>query len=324
VFQLNQNLDAPIRAQVLSDPAFVRDHFWSDGMVRVSGREYNGLLETPCYQRGELSCLSCHVMHKTDDDPRPLVEWANDQLNHTMEGNGACLQCHQQYESDEALAAHTHHSATSTGSSCYNCHMPHTTYGLLKAIRSHQIDIPNAETQQLVGRPNACNLCHLDKTLDWTADHLYDWYDIQKPLLAKDDREIASSILWILRGDAGQRALAAWSMGWQPAQQASGTDWMAPHLSNLLVDPYDAVRIVAGRTLRTLPSFADFTYDDAGSAKQRNDAAKRVVKQWGSSRPAGDSFRGRPLLFDANGERNVKEIVRLLRKRDHRIVHLKE
>jgi hypothetical protein len=324
VFQHNKNHDALRTKHLLANPSYFAEHFWSDGMVRVSGREYNGLLETPCYQRGELSCLSCHVMHKSKDDPRPLGEWANDQLKYKMDGNLACTQCHEQYESEDALVAHTHHSATSTGSNCYNCHMPHTTYGLLKAIRSHQIDVPNAETQQLIGRPNACNLCHLDKTLDWTAEHLYEWYDIQKPLLAKDDREIASSVLWILRGDAGQRALAGWSMGWQPAQQASGTDWMAPHISNLLDDPYDAVRNIAGRTLRTLPGFADFTYDDAYSPKQSREAAKRAVKHWMRSSPAGDSYRGRPLLLNANGEPNVKEIVRLLKKRDQRIVHLKE
>ena len=39
------------------------DRFWPDGMVRVTGREYNGLLDTACYQRGKMSCLSCHSMH---------------------------------------------------------------------------------------------------------------------------------------------------------------------------------------------------------------------------------------------------------------------
>ena len=50
--------------------------------------------------------------------------------------------------------------------------MPHITYGLLKAIRSHQIDSLNVQTSLATGRPNACNLCHLDQTLAWTAEHL--------------------------------------------------------------------------------------------------------------------------------------------------------
>ena len=32
------------------DPGFVEDSFWSDGMVRVSGREYNGLIDSPCFK----------------------------------------------------------------------------------------------------------------------------------------------------------------------------------------------------------------------------------------------------------------------------------
>ena len=56
------------------------ERFWSDGMVRVSGREFNGLLDTACYQRGEMSCLSCHSMHQKPDDPRPLADWTDDQL----------------------------------------------------------------------------------------------------------------------------------------------------------------------------------------------------------------------------------------------------
>jgi len=106
------------------------DRFWPDGMVRVTGREYNGLLDTACFQRGKMSCLSCHSMHGYLD--------SNDQLAPRMETNEACLQCHDDFRDN--LTAHTHHAADSTGSLCYNCHMPHTTYGLLSGIRSHQID----------------------------------------------------------------------------------------------------------------------------------------------------------------------------------------
>ncbi|MDB4808250.1 cytochrome c family protein, partial [Verrucomicrobia bacterium] len=43
------------------------NRFWPDGMVRVTGREYNGLLDTACFQRGKMSCLSCHSMHGYHD-----------------------------------------------------------------------------------------------------------------------------------------------------------------------------------------------------------------------------------------------------------------
>ncbi|MEE8525153.1 MAG: multiheme c-type cytochrome, partial [Thermoanaerobaculia bacterium] len=46
----------------------LEQRFWSDGMLRVSGREYNGLIESPCFRGGELSCFSCHRMHQGEDD----------------------------------------------------------------------------------------------------------------------------------------------------------------------------------------------------------------------------------------------------------------
>src|SRR5947208_5654909 len=66
----------------------------------------------------------------------------------------------------------SHHLAASSGSQCYDCHMPHTTYGVLKAIRSHQVGSPRVADELATGRPNACNLCHLDKPLAWTAHQL--------------------------------------------------------------------------------------------------------------------------------------------------------
>ena len=147
-------------------PTFLKDRFWDDGMVRISGREYHGLLDSPCYKDADsedrmLSCLSCHTMHQAAEDSRPVKEWANDQLTSGMDGDEACLQCHESFAA--GLTSHTHHRADSEGSRCYNCHMPHTTYGLLKAIRSHTIDSPNVAVDLETGRPNACNLCHLDK-----------------------------------------------------------------------------------------------------------------------------------------------------------------
>ena len=44
---------------------FVRDSFWSDGMVRVSGREYNGLIESPCFRNATTSSGRCPASHAT-------------------------------------------------------------------------------------------------------------------------------------------------------------------------------------------------------------------------------------------------------------------
>jgi len=327
------NRETPtMQALVADDAGFIRDAFWPDGMVRVSGREYNGLLESPCFRNvprgsGGLSCFSCHTMHKADNDPRSLAEWADDQLGAGMDGNEACLQCHDRYRSN--LPAHTKHAADSTGSSCYNCHMPYTAYGLLKTIRSHTISNPSVAESVDAGRPNACNLCHLDKTLDWTRDALDRWYGPPRVPLAPlnpldvDDRSVAASLLWMIRGDAGQRAIAAQAMAWPPAQRASGTDWMAPHLATLLDDPYDAVRFIAARSLGTLPGFAGLQYDFVGTPAERRQAQLRTMSTWDRSR--GPGVRGIPeLLFNADGTVSVDSVLRLLKARNARRVRMRE
>ena len=275
--------------------------FWSDGMIRVSGREYNGLVRTPCFVNGEMSCLSCHGMHQAADDPRPREEWADDQLHPGMRGNLACTQCHKEFDDEAYLTAHSHHAPGSTGSNCYNCHMPYTTYGLLKGIRSHEISSPDVRASVETGRPNACNQCHLDKTMAWAAEGLEDWYGIDKPSLNKEQREVAASILWSLKGDAGQRALMAWSFGWESARLASGTEWSPPFLAALLSDPYHAVRYIAERSLKDLPAAKGLRYDYMMERSGRNAGMMQVLKNWGTKQGATNSRAAPELLIETDG-----------------------
>ena len=166
------------------DPGFIRDMFWSDGMVRATGREYNALIESPCYKnatddRHTLTCASCHTMHQTADDRRAVAEWADDQLKPSatrQRRTRRVCTCQRGCSPRTRIIA-----LTPAGSVCMNCHMPYTTYGLLKTVRSHQIGNPSVKATLDTGRPNACNLCHLDKTLAWTAEYLEQWYRIPKP-----------------------------------------------------------------------------------------------------------------------------------------------
>ncbi len=310
-----------------------QDKFWSDGMIRVSGREYNGLIRTPCFTHdGDdstiLSCLSCHEMHPSADDPRPIATWANDQLAPGMDGDAACVQCHEDFAEVSRRNEHTHHAAGSQGSSCYNCHMPHTMYGLLKAIRSHEVDSPDVSVTLATGRPNACNLCHMDRTLEWTAERLHDWYGQKPPAelregagLTEDEKSVSASVLGVLRGDAGLRALLAWHLGWEPAQQISSPGWQALYLGQLLADPYDAVRFIANRSLRTLGGFDELAYDFLAPAKDRNRAVDEVRRAWRSS----SKLRERPeLLIGPDGSLLSSDFDRLLAERDDHPMILSE
>ena len=314
-------IDRPFTQQIIAAfPDFVRGSFWDDGIVRVVGREYNALIESPCYRRGELSCLSCHELHQAPGDERAPAAWADDQLAAGMEGDRACVQCHARFADPAAAAAHSHHAPGSTGSACQNCHMPHTSYGLLKAVRGHEIGNPRVATAGPgSGRPNACNLCHLDRPLGWTADYLARWYGAAAPELAADDWQIAAGARWALQGDAGVRALIAWSMGWAPAQGAAGTDWLVPYLLELMDDPYDAVRIIATRSLRTLPGLGDVAFDELAAPDARAAAASAIRARW---TPPGAGAA--PTLVDARGQIDARERTRLLERRDIRPVNLAE
>lgn len=298
-------------------------------MVRVSGREYNGLIESPCFNHADeskrMSCVSCHTLHPDTNDKAALASWADDQLGPGMRTNQACTQCHEDYRDEKKLISHTHHPAGSSGSLCYNCHMPYTSYGLLKAIRSHTIDSPTVQASVATGRPNACNQCHLDKTLAWSASYLNRWYEIAEPKLDKDEQTIAASILWTLKGDAGQRALMAWSMGWPDARAVSKTDWMTPYLAQLMGDDYDAVRFIAARTIHKQKGFEQLKFDPFAPVQQRNNVVKQMVRNGGITR-SGDKIRtvGPQLLFDRDGQLLGGEFSRLLKARDRRPVNLQE
>lgn len=296
-------------------PDAIRSRFWSDGMVRVSGREMSGMIESPCFEPGEMSCLSCHSMHESDP---------NDQLARDMRTNQACLQCHETFSGEAALTAHTRHPLDSSGSQCMNCHMPHTTYGLLKAIRSHEIDSPRVAATVATGRPNACNLCHLDRSLGWTADHLRDGWGQPRPALSRDREEISAVLLDLLTGDAGQRALAAWHLGWEPARNASGHDWLAPWLGHLLYDPYAAVRYVAARSLETIPGWETTDYDYLAPEPVRAEARMHVIGRWLETHARPPQRTGRTVLADADGDLLLYEVDRLSRQRDDTPLSLEE
>jgi predicted CXXCH cytochrome family protein len=295
ILQLDNLRTSNCRQQIAADDSFAVSRYWKDGMVRVSGREYNGLLSSPCWKSGAFSCLSCHSLHESDPN------W---QLAEDKGGNAACTQCHRAVA--EKLEAHTHHAASSTGSLCYNCHMPHTTYGLLRAMRSHQVSVPRVQESLETERPNACNLCHLDRTLAWTASALQRWFGTPVPPLNSDQRTVAASVLDVTRGEAGVRALTAWSMGWSAAQTASGSDWMAPFLIELLDDEYPAIRFIAFQSLRRIKGFSDFKYDYVGSEESRW-AAQAAARQ----RAVTPTSRAE-LLFGTDGHFLRGELERLM------------
>lgn len=318
-FRAGDDLEAVRDILRSTDPVSgsLKDQYWNDGACRVGGDEFNGLIESACFLEGsgdsQLSCLSCHSMHQSD----PTYQLAD-----RMDGNHACTQCHGESQYIDQIESHTHHLPNSSGSLCYNCHMPHSSFALLKGIRSHRIDSPVVfSTSERGTRPNACNLCHLDETLEWTTQHLAEWYDTPAVELTADDRSIAASIIWVLKGDAVQRVIAAWHMGWESAHQASGDTWQAPFVGQLLRDPYGAVRLVADTALHNLPGFSDFRFSAVDETLDRSQAVSDVVSQWESTSQHGSAAEK---LIDQESQLNRDAVERLLGERDDTPISIDE
>ena len=306
-----------------TEPDFFMNRFWGDGMIRVTGREFNGVQASPCFRGGEFSCISCHEMHLDSPGQTSIQKWARAaQLKPKMDSDEACLQCHQTMATN--ITAHTHHSADSSGSRCYNCHMPRTTFGLLRAIRSHQVSSPSAKETVDYGRPNACNLCHLDQTLAWTAKKLEAWYHQPVPELGPDDQNIASAVQFILKGDAGQRALIAWGMGWESAQKTAGREWLYPYLIYSLNDRYAAVRFDAWKSLQTLPGFSDFSFTYSASEDSLRDVSAQAYQKWlGQIRDSNTTYRPETGL-NTDGRFREDVFQRLGNERDDKPIILAE
>ena len=198
--------------------------------------------------------------------------------------------------------------------------MPYTTYGLLKTIRSHRISSPSVLTTLQTSRPNACNLCHLDKTLEWAADYLSEWYGQVKPELAEEQKEISAAVLQLLKGDAAQRAIQAAAFGWQPAQDVSGTDWMPPFLLIGMNDPYEAVRIIAERSLKSTRRWQDFQYDFLDHVSRRSQLITGQLESFNLSSQSGNQT----LLIDDSGRLDIQRTSQLMAERNHRPVELYE
>ena len=121
--------------------------------------------------------------------------------------------------------------------------------------------------------------------------------------------------MWLLRGDAGQRALIAWHMGWPPAVQTSGTNWLVPYLAETLDDPYSVVRYIGQRSLKRIPGFERLHYDYVAPAGQRVRAKSEVLQRWNAN--ALPTIESAKILLP-------QQVSELLQRRDHHPMELLE
>jgi tetratricopeptide (TPR) repeat protein len=158
---------------------FTRKGFYKDGRFRQTTFMVEALERSQCFRKGGVNCGTCHDPHSHDSASNPTSIRFRDQPDLM------CTSCHGRFRDAAAISQHSHHPAESEASRCVSCHMPRIMDALLFRARYHQIDdIPNAEMTQRFGQeesPNACLLCHADKTAEWVGQQLSAW----KPLHAK-------------------------------------------------------------------------------------------------------------------------------------------
>ena len=135
------------------------------GMSTWNSVEAADAAKGSCYS--ELNCIDCHDPHSPIGkrwQPTP------------DEDDARCLKCHEQFLPAENRQRHTHHLAGSAGARCMNCHMPRMNEGLQAVVRTHMIFSPTNEAMLELQQPNACNMCHTERTIGWTVDRLNQWY----------------------------------------------------------------------------------------------------------------------------------------------------
>ncbi|HEX6737114.1 MAG TPA: cytochrome c3 family protein [Vicinamibacteria bacterium] len=306
--------------------------FWKDGTPRLTAYEYQGVLLSRGHERSELSCLSCHEAH--GGDPKGMIE-------PEMRGPKGCVQCHPAIGRD--VAAHTRHQAEGSGSDCYACHMPRIVYGLLETHPSHRIQSPDPARAWRHDMPEACTLCHLDRSVSWAAREWSRMFaqplPADLPAAADPAFGLPESVRALAGGDVVQRAVAlrAFSFERSSTGDARARLWAVPWILMGLEDDYAAVRHFAWRSLRELlarpgalaPGEAarwgeQPGFDPQAPAPERQAAVASYRTFWRALDKRGLPADAAALGLDAAYEVPRPRLAPLLARRDTRLVSIGE
>lgn len=163
--------------------------FWPDGRPNRFNRP-QALTMSGCFQAGAISCASCHQSHGSRFEASLKVD-----IHDGRKGDELCTQCHSDPRRESGagsreskiaavtpsftgagLTAHTFHAPQSEGSRCINCHMSDVNWRLLIRKRDHTFQAPVPENTARFGIPNACTTCHDDRSPEWAARQMNEWW----------------------------------------------------------------------------------------------------------------------------------------------------
>jgi predicted CXXCH cytochrome family protein len=265
---------------LISEPIPATDlqgEYWPDGRPNRFNRN-QALTLSGCFKAGAIACTNCHLAHGSPNEFSLKVD-----INQARDGDALCTQCHsepkrrldsavpstQEPPSPRAsfvgagLPQHTHHAADSAGSRCISCHMSDVNWRLLTRRRDHTFQPPVPENTGKFGIPNACTTCHDERTPEWAARQMDDWW-----------------------GDGSRRSKAAW-LADTMYRAGSGDTSTLPDLARLAVDRSEGFVVRA--------SAADFIAQLITSADPRGARGNSAMSQTsfgGETTSAASNARG--------------------------------
>jgi hypothetical protein len=161
-FRLGQSYDELYDPITIALGNGMSPDFFVDGRPKTSSFEYQATLQSACVRKGGATCLTCHTA------PHEAKEHA-ELRDHDPDAE--CVKCHSTID----RVAHSHHK-DAKAQKCVACHMPGVVSGVLDHFADHSIDVPAPQNTAKHGVPNACGLCHADRSADALAQQLAAWW----------------------------------------------------------------------------------------------------------------------------------------------------
>jgi len=237
------------------------------GMATWNSVEHSDAIKGSCYS--QLRCIDCHDPHQGIGKQWTMSPRKEDSI---------CLKCHDSYRDGSKRASHTHHAPGTPGDRCLNCHMPKIHEGLDGLVRTHMIHSPTRKEMIHENQPNACNLCHADKPIDWTLGYLKDWYgksfEDWRIRLQYEDRGGPVALGWMKSNHPAVRLVGA------NAALSSGVPQLQWAALEVLNDPQMINRQFAGKALEEILNLrlTDFGYRHYQDPRERHEPLEKLKK----------------------------------------------
>jgi hypothetical protein len=158
-FRLGDDYDEAYDPVVITLPGGgTSSDFFADGRPSTSSFEYQAMLQSACYRKGNATCLTCHTAPHAVSHRKAELRDEPDKL---------CKSCHADLAPD-----HSHHKTAT----CIACHMAPVVSGVLDHFADHTIDVPAPATTANHKVPNACGVCHADRTPAVLSADIVKWW----------------------------------------------------------------------------------------------------------------------------------------------------